>query len=218
MATSKPRTWSTKLQDLAGDKYGKLTVIKRAPSAASGHKYWLCQCECGKRKAVAATALRTGDTRSCGQCRVNLPAEHHEMRSIWKNMIRRCTKPYSSAYGNYGARGIAVCERWSRSFDAFAEDMGNRPSPDHSIDRINNDGNYEPNNCRWATQKEQMRNTRVNRFLVIEGVRKTIAEWADDSPVPRKIVYQRIAAGWKPKEALERPVDLKFSNRGRQPR
>lgn len=153
--------------DLVGRVFGELTVTSLTVSSGTKRK-WLCRCSCGKRTSVVGSNLTTGNTRSCGHVR----SEVTKARSIrhgmtrtaeyraWLQLIQRCTVPQNPKYPSYGGRGIRVCDRWRNSFEAFLSDMGKRPSPDLSIDRINNDGNYEPGNCRWATRSQQARNTR----------------------------------------------------------
>lgn len=127
------------------------------------------------------------------------------LRRVWQGMIRRCYDPRFKEYRNYGARGISVCDRWRTSFEAFSEDMSPRPNG-LSIDRINNDGNYEPGNCRWATRTQQNRNTRANHVVQFDGARKSIAEWADELGVPAKRIRARInTSGWDATAALTRP-------------
>lgn len=150
-----------RMVDLTGRRFGCLLVLKR--SAARKRVAWLCQCDCGGTSVAFSDALRQGRTKSCGcmQGSGNLihgRSHTAEFRSWW-GMRQRCGNPNHSRYPGWGGRGITVCDRW-REFKNFFADMGEKPTPAHSIDRINNDGNYEPSNCRWATPKEQQRNSR----------------------------------------------------------
>lgn len=132
-----------------------------------------------------------------------------------RNAVDRCHNSRHRAYRNYGARGITVCERWRGSFAAFFADMGPRPSPRHSLDRIDNDGNYEPGNCRWATRSEQGNNRAVCRRLVINGRDMTVTEWAAESGVDRSTIYQRLKNGWDAHRAVhEKPAVLMLSHGG----
>lgn len=124
----------------------------------------------------------------------------------WRGMRARCNKPHDPNYRNYGARGITVCARWQESFVAFLEDMGQKPSPDHSIDRIDVNGNYEPNNCRWATNIEQANNRRTSRILTHRGKSMTLAEWSREVGIDIRIVHFRLKFGWPVADALDRPV------------
>ncbi len=156
--------------NLVGERFGRLVVHQFVRKDANWNTWWLCQCDCGGSKTVARYNLVTGNTSSCGCLqlasikRVGASTKRHGMWNTpeykaWQMLRHRCYNPKAAGYKNYGGRGIKVCERW-QSFDAFIEDMGRRPAPDLSIDRINNDGNYEPSNCRWATKKEQVINRR----------------------------------------------------------
>jgi hypothetical protein len=123
----------------------------------------------------------------------------------WSGMIQRCTNPNDRGYVNYGARGIMVCDPWRVSFENFFADMGTRPSPGHSIDRIDVNGNYEPSNCRWATAKEQLRNTRFNRMITARGKTMCLASWCDISPVSRSLIKARLKLGWSTESAIFTP-------------
>lgn len=143
-----------------------------------------------------------------------MPAKSHgktgspEYRA-WCHMKTRCTLKTVYNYENYGGRGIKVCERWFNSFENFLTDMGPRPSPQHSIDRYpNKDGDYEPENCRWATAKEQSRNLRSNKIIEYNGVSASISEIAESVGVNPFVIYRRLRRGWSVKEAIETPVDL----------
>ena len=125
-------------------------------------------------------------------------------RSIYDAMKRRCNNPNTKDFKNYGGRGIKICERWSKSFANFIEDMGARPSVRHTIDRIDVDGDYSPENCRWATVKQQANNRRTNKLVTIDGETKTLAQWIELSPVKKSTVHQRIYVyGWDDRKALE---------------
>jgi hypothetical protein len=117
-------------------------------------------------------------------------------------MKRRCRNYGDASYVNYGGRGILVCDRWADDFEAFLADMGHRPSPEHSLDRINNDGNYEPGNCRWATQKDQSNNQRRNRMVEFRGRRMTLQQACEEAGIPHRRVRRRLGEGWNIQSAL----------------
>lgn len=158
-----------KLIDLTGQTFGRLTVIERSGTGNTGQAQWKCLCECGKETIVLGDNLRRGKQVSCGCYHSEIMFKHGatvgEKKTqeyvIWCEMKRRCTDNNAEYYKDYGGRGIKVCERWTNSFENFFEDMGKRPSKRHSIDRIYNDGDYEPGNCRWATQSQQSINSRI---------------------------------------------------------
>lgn len=126
-------------------------------------------------------------------------------------MIERCTKPTKDGFENYGGRGIRVCERWSSSFSNFIADMGDPPTKAHSIDRINNSGNYEPGNCRWASREDQGRNKRNNKKIEINGVSRCLAEWSEVGKVHEQTIRNRILRGWSWEKAVFTPAMSQFS-------
>lgn len=156
-----------KVHDLTGQQFERLYVTRRAGSNKQGQTTWHVVCECGTTKVVAGTSLLGRKAVSCGCLRremLDRGNPTHGMSDapeyeIWCGMVRRCTNPNNHAWPRYGGRGITVCDRWRESFETFLADVGPRPSDKHSIDRINNDGNYEPGNCRWATAREQVQNS-----------------------------------------------------------
>lgn len=166
---------------LEGQRFGRLVVLSQAKIrrdiTGKVKIFWLCRCDCGTKKEIAMRCLRQGRTLSCGcffrELRITHGLSHTPQWDIWKQMIQRCTNPQSTGYAHYGGRGIKVCDLWIDSFESFNSWMGPRPSPRHSIDRINNDGNYEPGNVRWATCVEQARNRRKRKSKPISAPTRT---------------------------------------------
>lgn len=196
--------------DLHGKVFGWWTVLHRGPDfTRSRMAGWICRCSCGKISRVRHQKLIRGESKSCGCFAVKTATIHgmwnRDEYGIWHSMIRRCTNPSHEAYGRYGGRGITVCQRWLESPRNFLDDMGPRPSKRHSVERINNDGNYDKTNCRWATMKEQLRNTCVNHLLELNGVTKTMIEWAEVTGLKYTTIKERIVRGWPVDKALSMP-------------
>lgn len=206
-----------KLIDLTGQRFGRLTVIERAEDyispKAQPQPAWLCRCDCGNIRTIVGHALRSGHTNSCGciaseKARVLGNTSTHglsktRLHKLWRGMKDRCYNPKCPSYPHYGNRGITVCEEWEQDFKAFYDwAMGNGYQEGLSIDRIDNDKGYSPDNCRWTTIAIQNRNKRNLRYVTINGITKTLAEWCRHYNVSSSIVYQRIRNGWTPEEAL----------------
>lgn len=202
---------SGKRRDLTGMKFGKLAVDSYYGKNKHSQNLWRCFCECGSERFVASTSLLTGKTVSCGCHRVAIfvarNTTHGMSRSreycAWEHMISRCYNPENDRFSDYGGRGISVCSRWM-DFENFLEDMGVRPDGT-SIDRYpNNDGNYEPGNCRWATVTEQQRNMRSNRVIEHDGKILCLSEWADVLGINVWTIASRLARGWSIQRALSK--------------
>lgn len=224
-----PDIVSGKIIDFASKRFGLLTVIyftRIFPKSATpaGRLAWVCKCDCGNYCIVGHQALKMRGASSCG-CDISQKAiernrTHGASKSkdamlrstynIWRNIRRRCnvarrlTSKVHHSDKHYAWRGIKVSPKWD-SFENFLADMGVRPSRGHSIDRINNDGNYEPGNCRWASAIEQQRNRRNNRRITINGVTKTLIEWCETVGCPKGAIAQRIHYGMSPENALTKP-------------
>jgi len=170
---------------------------------------WRCACECGREAVVEGRLLRDGTTSSCG-CLVgksNITHGHSYglTYSSWRAMLKRCGNPKHPAYRRYAGRGVGVCERWRKSFAAFLEDMGERPSRRHTIDRIDNGGGYEPGNCRWADWHTQQRNRRDNVPITFDGRTQLLTEWAEEIGLTPTALYRRLKKDWPLEVVLTRP-------------
>lgn len=197
--------------ELSGLRVGMLTVVSRNGSSPDGRSVWLCQCDCGNVKEVAAAKLtrKVDPTRSCGCLRGDNfgsgVTSTHTYR-CWVRMRARCSTNRKQLRPRYAGRGIRVCKQWAKSFAQFANDMGEAPTPKHSIERIDNDGDYSPDNCRWATHVEQCRNRSNSRLHTFNGKTKTQAEWAEEYQINQSLLSQRVSRGWNFQRALTTPV------------
>ena len=193
----------------SGLKFGRLTVLRRAENAKSGDAQFFCRCDCGKDSISTGWNLKTGNTRSCGCYQEESRIKHGLWQShtynCWSNMKARCQNENHDSYKHYGGRGITVCERW-QEYKKFFTDMGDSPTESHPIDRINNNGNYDPGNCRWATRKQQQNNRRNSHMLEFQGQRKTMAQWAECLGIRYQVIFTRIDRNWPVDRALTTPV------------
>lgn len=196
-------------------RYGLLTAVTFVGRDKHRGAFWLFKCDCGKEKVILANNVRRGLSVSCGCYQKKTMSVRNTTHGLshkipeyksWTEMRARCLNPDSSAYPNYGGRGIKVCKRWDK-FKNFLEDMGPRPSLLHSLDRWpDNDGDYKPSNCRWATDKEQNRNKRNNFIVNYKGQEMCLAEAADQCGIDSRTLWKRIVMrGWEVNRALEEP-------------
>jgi len=184
---------------LTGRRFGKLTVVRPHGKTKSGKYTWLCRCDCGVEKIKQA--LIQDQPKSCGCVS---PFKTHGMNGTpeyhaWESIKQRCRNPKNPGYKNYGGRGITFCKRWER-FENFFSDMGHRP-PRHTIERIDNEKGYGPENCRWATYSDQLNNRRNNLVATEKGKRKTATQLSKESGIPFTTIKNRIKKGW-PEEHL----------------
>lgn len=191
-------------EDLSGRRFGFLTAIKLTLVRYRGYAVWLCRCDCGEEIRVPSGRLRNGKRVRCDKCRSTpgVSRTHLLTYRSWRGMIERCYRPDVAHQRNYAGRGIVVCERWRGSFAAFLADMGERPSRRHSIERIDNDGNYELGNCKWALPSEQMRNTRRTIWVDYDGERVRLVELCERLGLGYALVRNRIRLDWPLSRAL----------------
>jgi hypothetical protein len=206
----------TRLTSMDALRYGRLEIIGKAASR-NGQVYMLCRCDCGKEKEIALSSLKRGLTQSCGCYRKekgpgNQRHGLHASRTYkaWLSMRQRCLNPNNPAYKNYGGRGITIDPRWN-TFDQFLADMDQAPDG-MSIERIDNEKGYGPDNCKWASRIEQGRNTRKCRVITHDGKTQTLAEWADQYGINRQTLGKRLDNGWDMERALTQSP-LQYHNR-----
>lgn len=209
----------SKIIDMAGKKYGRLTVISRCPENKGTQAQWVCLCDCGNTKIVLGNSLRSGRTQSCGCLHSDVCADLLRTHGYsgtrthvsWAGMIQRCSDPNSTSYPRYGALGITVNERWKK-FENFFADMGERPDG-CSLDRIDPRKNYEPGNCRWATDDEQANNKRNNRVIEVNGKSMTVTEASRLTGIPAHVLFRRVSKGWSDADVIAVPVVRNKKNR-----
>lgn len=215
--------------DLTGQRFGRLTVVKFAgyKKRSNGYNvgYWQCMCQCGRSSVVSTSHLTSGWIRSCGCLQRETAREVHikhggqgtRLYSIWKNMISRTGIPGQRSYDYYGGRGITVCEEWKKDFEQFRNWAMRHGYQDHlTIDRIDVNGDYCQENCRWVTMKKQNNNKRNNVRISYNGETLTLAEWSEKLGIKEITLWQRIYAyGWTIEKAFETPVDERKSKRNK---
>ena len=202
--------------DLTGERFGRLVVIERVGTDRNKKPLWKCRCDCGNTTIVTPQPLKEGRIKSCGclhQERMNAGNIKHGKRysrlyKIWVGISQRTNNEKNPSYKHYGGRGICVCDEWLNDFQAFYDwSVTNGYNDNLTLDRIDNDGNYEPSNCRWATQKEQMNNTRVNRLITLDGETHTVKEWSEITGIPSNVIHARIhKLRWSEQEAITKEV------------
>lgn len=200
-------------KDVTGRRFGRLTAVAPTNKRAGRNIIWSFLCDCGSVTEGSLGRVAVGEKQSCG-C---LIADNNKARlqthglsrkpiyTVWRHMLDRCENIQSEFYADYGGRGIRVCDRW-KSVDCFREDMGDPPFRGAQIDRIDNNGDYAPANCRWVTPRENANNKRNNRLITINGVTKTLPQWARDFGLSDKTVRSRLSMGWSEERAIKTPL------------
>jgi len=198
--------------DLTGLRFGRLTVIDRCGSR-SNNPLWNCKCDCGETKQVVSSCLARGKTQSCGCLAKMVQPSNliHGMSSskeyfVWQAIKKRCLTKRHPAYRNYGGRGISISKEWVESFAAFIAHVGPRPNPSDTIDRIDNDGNYEPGNVRWVSRSENNSNRRNTIFVIVDGQKVPLSMAVKINGKPYNVVKNRLDRGWHVDMALTSPV------------
>ena len=192
-----------------GTRFSRLIVLSESNIKQHGLISYQCLCDCGNISVIAKKYLLSGNTRSCGCLRKEIETtvnikhglSYSRTYNIWKSIKHRCFNENCEFYRIYGARGITICDKWKDSFESFYADMGECP-PEFSIERINNDGNYEPSNCKWASAFEQSRNKSTNVYIEYNGERKIIADWSLSTGLGRDVITSRIKRNWTIEDAL----------------
>lgn len=212
-----PKPKDRRFKDKTGMKFGRLTVTyyagRRPLPGGQRTTWWGCRCQCGNVVEVRGSNLQQKHTTSCGclvkemirdRC-VTHGQSNTKMFMRWDSMCQRCQNPNHRQYARYGGRGIKVCKRWLK-FENFYTDMGDPPTDEHSLDRIDNDGDYKPSNCRWATHAEQQRNKENNRIITVDGESRCVAEWAEITGIKETTLLQRLQRGWSDERTVNTPV------------
>jgi len=212
-------------KDITGQKFGRLTALRRLGRDKNGYALWECKCDCGNIVSVTGNRLRTGNTKSCGCYNIDKIRErnhtlkrkhgetHTKLFHIWTGMQTRCSNPNAINYKDYGAKGISICEEWANDFTKFRDwALKNGYSPNLTIDRIDFTGNYEPGNCRWVTVKEQNRNRSSNTLITFNGETHCIAEWAEITGIEYDALIHRLQSkNFTLEEALTKPMKSHIS-------
>lgn len=207
------------VKDLSGMRFGKLTAIECVGRTKNGNAKWLCRCDCGGEKVIASWNLVSGNTNSCGCIKKEQNKQmfvthgdsgSHKTRlyRIWAGIKTRCyNKKHSDSYRKYGAKGVFMCDEWKNSYESFRDwSIASGYQENLSIDRIDPKGPYSPENCRWATDKEQQNNRTNNHILTFNGVSKTLAQWVELTGFTKSTIEHRLERGWSVADALQTPM------------
>jgi hypothetical protein len=206
--------------DIAGRRFGRLVAIEATRERFGNYSVgWLCKCDCGNEKVIGCGRLTLGRTRSCGCLRRDIITTHGATRdrgqtteyTIWRGIKQRCLSPNYATYSDYGARGITICERWL-SFENFVADMGSRPHG-HSVERVDNEKSYSPDNCIWKLSSLQAQNRRSNRTITFNGETLCIAEWSRRTGIPGYCIIARLKRHWSHEKALTTQIPARKSAR-----
>lgn len=205
--------------DITGQRFGRLIAIEQANKGEKGRSIWKCVCDCGREKNVSISDLRRGNTTSCGCYRKETASSrnkeikkkhgetHTRLYSIWRGMKKRCTVDTYDSFHRYGGRGIKICSEWLENFSEFSKWAKENGYKDNlTLDRIDVNGNYCPENCRWVSMKEQSRNRRTNHNLTFCGNTHTISEWSEITGIGKRTILERLHRGWTVDKALKEPV------------
>lgn len=200
------------IETIVASKYGKLTILKESEYKLHKRISVVCKCDCGNEIIATINSLRIGNTNSCGCLKIETKSNYknglrnHQLYVVWANIKQRCLNKRQPKYNYYGGRGINICKEWANSFEVFYNwCLDNNWIKGLEIDRINNNGNYEPNNCRFINRSINMNNTRTNTIIYFNNESKTLAEWAETLNIPYGRLAQRI-------NKLKMPIELAFSN------
>ena len=191
-----------------GQKFNRLTAIKFVEMRGKSRQYWLFKCDCGNKKIISVGNVKSGQIKSCGCLRKKHGMTKTRTYISWQGMKGRCFNKNREKYKDYGARGITVCDRWlgKNGFENFYTDMGERPEG-KTLDRIDNNGNYCPENCRWSSPKEQANNQRSNILITYKGKTKNMKQWSEELGIKYDIIGMRIRKGWDIKKALNKQTE-----------
>lgn len=204
-----------KILDITGQRFGRLVAIKQVERNSSNKIQWLCQCDCGKQVKVTTGHLRSGHTKSCGcysrdrakEANTTHGGKHTRLYSIWSDVKKRCNNPSHAAYHRYGGRGIRICDEWKDDFQTFRDwAMSHGYRDNLTLDRKDNDGDYEPSNCRWVTMKEQCNNTSRTHYITVNGETRNILGWAEYLGITRYRIDSAYSRGENLEEYIKKLI------------
>ena len=212
MASANANCHPPRFIDLTGRVFGRWIVVELWTVVVQGvvppkNLRWLCHCACGTRSVVAGADLRRGRSSQCRSCgSMTHGLSHLPEHKVWEGLKCRCECPSATGHSRYGGRGISVSDEWLASFETFYRDMGPRPTPKHTLERINNDGPYSKANCRWDTRTAQMRNMSRNHTITFNGKTQCLQEWAEEVGLNKATLRKRLRRGWSAEMALTTPA------------